>query len=161
MWRFLITLSLGALLLLAAGCGGARENPPAGPPAAPPPGSGPAQPPPSRGIGYVQIPFEVVPEQQAPQPAADLIARHGRTGGTGFVVVAEQTYAVMAAGEKPSGGYSIEVEAVGDAEGTVEIVYRVKSPPPDSANTAAITYPVKLIRFKNPANLPVVFRQAP
>lgn len=143
----LLTILLAALLAItAAGCGGAGgEAPKTG-------GSG--------DFAYVKIPFQKVESGQEPPAVADALESMREKGSTSTMVLEGLTYAIITAGMKSSGGWSVTVESVGDSEGKLEVVYRIQAPAPGSINTSAITYPSAVVTFKNPADLPVVFREA-
>lgn len=113
---------------------------------------------PGKGIAYQPVSFEVVRKGSEPAAVTPLLQRAAEPGAE-TVTLEGWTYAAIRAGERRTGGYSIEVLSVGDSEGKITVVYRVNAPPPDSFVTQALTYPTLVIRFKNPANLPVVFRQ--
>ncbi|MFZ5817863.1 MAG: protease complex subunit PrcB family protein [Bacillota bacterium] len=147
MRKWMIGLALSLAVLLVAGCGGAK---PGG--ADPKDGGG--------GFAYVKTPFEKVEPGQEPPEVARELEQMKEKAGTKTVVLGETTYAIITAGEKSNGGWSVTVESVGDSEGKLEIVYRVQAPAPGSVNTAAITYPSVVIKFKNPADLPITFKEA-
>lgn len=139
-----------ALSLLLAACGAQAPGPAAGgntnPPAA---GSG--------GIAYNELKYDVVSEEAAPAPVVDWLNANREKGGTTTIKEGDSVYLVIAAGEKPTGGYDVEVVSVGDSEGKVEVVYRVTSPAADAMVTQALTYPVKVLKV-NTFDLPVEFK---
>ncbi len=152
--------SLALILAVAlTGCGGA----------APDQASQPKEPvkteqgqtnPPAGGIAYLPTTYEVVPPGQAPSAVARELEQMRARAGTKAVVVDGTTYAVITAGEKSNGGYSVEVTSIGDSEGKLEVVYKVNSPKPGTMTTQAITYPSVVVKFQNTADLPVTFREA-
>ncbi|AGC68022.1 copper amine oxidase-like protein [Thermoclostridium stercorarium subsp. stercorarium DSM 8532] len=57
-----------------------------------------------------------------------------------------KTYVLVCAGEKPTGGYSVEIEsATVIYPGKVYLVAKINEPNPDSSVISVITYPCKLI----------------
>lgn len=73
--------------------------------------------------------------------------------GVHLLPAADETgaYVLVAAGERPTGGYSVEVQRVVQRTGRAEVYYRVIAPPPDAMVTQAFTYPYALIRLEEPA----------
>lgn len=59
----------------------------------------------------------------------------------------DYTYILVGAGEKPSGGYSVEISSVVGEEGSIIINGQVNAPKPDEMVTTALTYPNALIRI--------------
>ncbi|MFA5523210.1 MAG: protease complex subunit PrcB family protein [Tissierellales bacterium] len=58
----------------------------------------------------------------------------------------EYKYILIGAGEKPTGGYSVEVTSVEGNEDSITVTARVNAPKPDEMVTQAISYPSALIR---------------
>lgn len=114
----------------------------------------------SGGIGYVKIPFEKVEPDQAPEAVARELEAMQARAGTKTVVLDGATYAMVTLGKASSGGWEVVVESVGEAQGRVEVVYRVKAPAPGSNQTTAITYPSVVVKFTAPAGLPIQFKEA-
>jgi len=65
------------------------------------------------------------------------------------------------AGEKPTGGYDVEIINAEQTDSAVTVHYREKSPPPGSIVTQALTQPFHLIRLARNESLTVRFRRAP
>lgn len=59
----------------------------------------------------------------------------------------EHKYVLVGAGEKPTGGYSVEVTSVVGKEDSILINAKVNAPKADEMVTEAITYPSTLIRI--------------
>jgi hypothetical protein len=57
----------------------------------------------------------------------------------------KQMLIVVAAGTKPTGGYSVEVLTLPVRERTLTVNWRLNSPSPDSAVTSALTYPAQMV----------------
>lgn len=62
----------------------------------------------------------------------------------------EWMYALVSAGEKPTGGYSLRIDSITEVTpGTAYIYAVLTSPDKDSIVTQALTYPHVVVRFKN------------
>lgn len=59
----------------------------------------------------------------------------------------EHKYILVGAGEKPTGGYSVEVTSVVGKEDSILVNAKVNSPKADEMVTEALTYPSTLIRI--------------
>jgi hypothetical protein len=57
------------------------------------------------------------------------------------------TTVTIFAGEKPTGGYTVEVTGVDRRGGTCTVRHKVDPPPPDAMVTQALTYPSTTIRI--------------
>lgn len=106
---------------------------------------------------YNKIAFEKVEPGQEPEAVAQELEKMKAEAGTKSLVVDGTTYAIITAGEKPSGGYDVVVKAVGDTDGKLRIDYRFMVPSPGTVNTSAMTYPSAVVKFENPSDLPVAF----
>ena len=61
--------------------------------------------------------------------------------GVGVSDAGEGTYLVAFWGEKPTGGYSVEITSVRSDGDRVGVQLSLKDPPPDAMVTQALTYP--------------------
>jgi len=57
---------------------------------------------------------------------------------------------ILAVGQRPSGGYSVEIGGVVVADGNVKIQWKEKRPDPDTITTAVITYPGIAVLISKP-----------
>lgn len=146
------TLLIGALTLslMLTACGSQPETPAGGEAGS----SAPAA-----GVAFNKVEFSPVSLEEAPAAVADWVNSNREKGGTFSVADGDDLYLVIAAGEKPSGGYEIELVSVGESEGTLEVVYKVNEPGPDVMVAMMIDYPVKIVKVQN-HNLPVNFKVA-
>jgi protease stability complex PrcB-like protein len=62
-------------------------------------------------------------------------------------------------GEKPTGGYAVEIIRVEKSHDTLVIYYREKNPLPGSIATQALTQPFNIINVAGESNLRVTFRR--
>lgn len=71
------------------------------------------------------------------------------TKGINYLIDGDYIYALISAGEKPTGGYSLEVGSVTEVTpGTVYIHADLNSPKDGSSVTQALTYPGAMIKFE-------------
>jgi len=102
-----------------------------------------------------QIELQRVNRREVPEPVARWIDRCSRFSVTAFTDTKEYgefTYIFVARGERPTGGYSVEiVEANRKDDDQIDVRVRFTRPPPDAMVTQAISYPMDIaaIRAKN------------
>lgn len=73
------------------------------------------------------------------------------TGAPLDVDFAKESVVFLLAGERPTGGHSIEVSSVApDGSDGVVVTAAVKPPPPDSMNIQILTYPYNVIAVAKP-----------
>jgi len=81
-----------------------------------------------------------------PEDLAKWVDANRMSPGIRFKTVDDKTYIQISAGEKPTGGYSIELESVTKiSDGSIYITAKVIRPSPDMMVTQALTYPYILI----------------
>lgn len=98
----------------------------------------------------VPVEYEEVNLQDIPDDLAKWVEANRKTPGIRFKNVDNKTYIQICAGEKPTGGYSIELESVTMvAPGSIYLTAQVISPPPDMMVTQALTYPYILIEIED------------
>lgn len=69
-----------------------------------------------------------------------------KTQGIWFRIADNKTYILICAGEKPTGGYSVQLDSVTMVSpGSVYVAARINSPDPDMFVTQVLTYPCMLI----------------
>jgi len=66
------------------------------------------------------------------------------------------TYILVTYGEKPTGGYRVEIKELRKTDDHIEVFVEFQAPAPDQMVTQAFTYPYDLVRIK-PADLPFQF----
>ena len=97
-------------------------------------------------VGYEKLSPEAVKDLPG---LADWLEENGRAKGIYYKTIQGETYVLISAGQKPTGGYSIEVESATQvAPGTVYITARVIHPAPDAMVTQALTYPQVLLKLQ-------------
>ena len=98
----------------------------------------------------VPVEYEEVNLQDIPDDLAKWVEANRKTPGIRFKNVDNKTYIQICAGEKPTGGYSINLESVTMvAPGSIYLTAQVISPPPDMMVTQALTYPYTLIEIED------------
>lgn len=111
----------------------------------------------SKGTMPASATYVVIEGNSYPSEVAGALEAIKYEGGTRVVTVGRGTYALIALGEKPTSGYSVDIRAIGGAGNEVEITYSAGSPAPGSMNLMVITYPVKVIHFPGATDLHVKF----
>jgi PrcB C-terminal len=78
-----------------------------------------------------------------------------------FIDFKRQIVVAVFLGEKPTGGYDVEIIRVDQSDGALVIHYREKSPLPGSIAIQAMTQPFHIIQVVGDDNLKPTFRRAP
>lgn len=68
-----------------------------------------------------------------------------RKAGTYTLNANGRTYVLVAWGEKPTGGYSVRIEDVGEGSAGMVVAVRLEAPQPGDVVTQAVTYPRDLV----------------
>ena len=105
---------------------------------------------PIQGIVNNKIKFEVVNNEDAPQVLMEMVNK--RKGEKGFIYTIDDSsgyiYIAVMSGEKPTGGYSIEVTGIEDNEGRTNVFVNELTPSKDMIVTQVITNPYTIVRAK-------------
>jgi len=133
--RVLTGLLLTLLLAVSAACGGQAGKNLAGDPA-------------GAGTTGKPLEFEVVDNvAELPTPIQEWLDLFRVIGGLDTLTVDGYTYLLVALGERPTGGYAVEIERVAEPyPGGCRVWYRTRSPKPGEFVTQAFTYPYALVR---------------
>jgi hypothetical protein len=78
-----------------------------------------------------------------------------------FVDFKRQIVVAVFLGEKPTGGYDVEIIGAEQSDGALVIHYREKSPLPGSIAIQALTQPFHIIQMVRDDNFKPTFRRAP
>jgi PrcB C-terminal len=78
-----------------------------------------------------------------------------------FIDFKRQIVVAVFLGEKPTGGYDVEIIRVEQSDGALVIHYREKSPLPGSIAIQALTQPFHIIQMVRDDNFKPTFRRAP
>lgn len=92
------------------------------------------------------IPWEVVDEQDLPAEVAVWVNENYRDRGVYVLPAGEVRYLLVAWGEQPTGGFTVNVDGVDHAyTGGIQVALELEEPGPDDIVTQALTYPYQLI----------------
>jgi PrcB C-terminal len=78
-----------------------------------------------------------------------------------FVDFKKQIVVAVFLGEKPTGGYDVEIVRAEQSDGALVLHYREKNPLPGSIAIQALTQPFHIIQIVRDDNLKPTFRRAP
>ncbi|MCK8824056.1 protease complex subunit PrcB family protein [Fuchsiella alkaliacetigena] len=96
----------------------------------------------------VELEFEVI--EKLPEDLKKAIGFVGELRGFGVIRSTDnESIIYIGVGEKPTGGYGIEVESVKEVDGLTKIKVVETSPAADQLVTQAITYPRVVIKVKD------------
>ena len=99
----------------------------------------------NNGLEGEELEFEVI--QNIPEELENPVAFVKELEGFGLIKRdGNESIIYIGLGEKPTGGYGIDVESVKKVDGTTKIEIKEISPEPDQLVTQALTYPKTLIR---------------
>jgi hypothetical protein len=103
-----------------------------------------------QGIAFNKIKFEKIKDSDAPKELVDKIEKLKRERGFAFTVDDKSGYIYIAVfmGEKPTGGYSIEVTDVSDSEGRTGVLVKEIEPNKGDIVTQVLTQPYTIIKAK-------------
>lgn len=97
---------------------------------------------------YDNIKFQVITDNSAPEALTKAIDTY--KGNEGFVYYLDSTsnnlYVAVMSGEKPTGGYSIKVDSVKDADGKANILVKETKPDKNALVNQMVTYPYTIIK---------------
>jgi len=95
------------------------------------------------------VPFQIASPggESVPQEIKEWVAANTMQPFAGSKTLGEWSYLLVAAGEKPTAGYSVGVISISDKSGVLKVYYRVDGPPPGQVTAQALTYPYVLIRI--------------
>ncbi len=99
----------------------------------------------NNGLEGEELEFEVI--EDIPEELENPVAFVKELEGFGLIKRdGNESIIYIGLGEKPTGGYGIDVESVKKVDGTTKIEITEISPEPDQLVTQALTYPKTLIR---------------
>ncbi len=130
----LITVMVFALLLvLAAGCGEKTVG------------------------GPTEMNFQRVQEEQLPGEVQNWLNENIIEYGEKTFVHENKLYILVAYGEKPTAGYTVEIDQVEKLDGNINVYASFQDPGPDDMVATVITYPYDLVVIDD-QGLPVIFK---
>ncbi|MCX7773794.1 MAG: stalk domain-containing protein [Clostridia bacterium] len=78
--------------------------------------------------------------------------KNAKIKGISYNTIEQTTYVLISAGEKPTGGYSLDIESITMVTpGSLYVTAKLNKPAPDAMVTMALTYPNLLIKLENTA----------
>jgi hypothetical protein len=103
-----------------------------------------------QGIAFNKIKFDEVKDSDVPKELADKIEKIKKERGFAFTTDEKSGYIYIAVfmGEKPTGGYSIEVTDVSDSEGRTGVLVKEVEPKKGDVVTQVLTQPYTIIKAK-------------
>lgn len=108
---------------------------------------------PGQGITVNEIKYEVIDINALSEQMVSSIEILRQSRGYEIWEQEDGSFLILiSAGEKPSGGYAIEVDYIEDNEGKTVISVRETEPGPNDAVTLAITYPIVLVKASGITN---------
>lgn len=107
------------------------------------------------GGGTGAVTYTQLSETEAPPAVGEALNQMREQPGNRALVVDGVTYVLITAGEKPTGGYQVQISDVNEVGGRIVVNWRLSSPAPGTMTTQALTYPYSIIKFNNRNNLPV------
>lgn len=129
----LITVMILVLLLLAAGCGEKMIG------------------------GPTEMNFQRVQEEQLPEEVQTWLDENIIEPGKDTYAHEDKLYILVAYGEKPTAGYSVEISKVEKSDGNINVYSSFQDPGKDDMVATVITYPYDLIVIED-QGLPVIFK---
>ncbi len=101
------------------------------------------------GAAAETVAWEDVDQEDAGDAVSGWVDEKRHEQGIHLLPAGEHRYLLIAWGEKPTGGYKVEVKEgdIREWEGTIQVDAELVSPDPDDAVTQAITYPYALLRL--------------
>lgn len=110
--------------------------------------------------GIRDIAFTIVDSAVLPMPVEEAVDRLRNQGGHEALRMGDETFAVIALGQRSTEGYAVEVQAVREVNATTEVLYRERRPERSKFLARKLQYPFTVVMFPNPQNRPVVFLEA-
>jgi len=122
-----------ALLLLAAGCGEKTVG------------------------GPTEVNFQRVQEDQLPGEVQNWLNENINEYGKDTYTHEDKIYILVAYGEKPTAGYTVEISKVEKLDGNINVYASFQDPKPGDMVATVITYPYDLVVIED-QGLPVIFK---
>jgi hypothetical protein len=95
------------------------------------------------------VPFKIISpaDESVPQEIKEWVTANTLRPFTGLITMGEWGYLLIAAGEKPTAGYSVGIVSISGSSDKLQVRYRVDGPSPSQAAAQVITYPSVLARI--------------
>ena len=108
------------------------------------------------GCGGADAPEEVTLPDELPAEVQAWIDQASHNFGGQTLVYEDILYLLVTYGEKPTGGFSVEITDISEKEGKLVVTANFTEPGEDEMVTQALTYPYDLAMLDDPG-LPVEF----
>ncbi len=135
-------ISFVCLILLTAGGGGCKKQ-----------AGTPAPKTPAAGLKPTKIVFEPYSVNKAPQKVRAAATKNRTRETASLLEDGGRFWVLLTRGEKPTGGYSVEVAAVHleflNGSTRLKVSYRYVDPGPGQIVTQVLTYPMELVLLKD------------
>lgn len=102
------------------------------------------------------VKYETLDISQAPAEIQEWASRLVEAGGKGAKTAGEKTYILYALGERPTGGYGVDIRSIVERGDKLVVTVKETAPDPDSMVLQMITYPYVLAAVEK-TDLPVRF----
>ncbi|MDD2444101.1 MAG: protease complex subunit PrcB family protein, partial [Desulfotomaculaceae bacterium] len=104
---------------------------------------------PANQYGWWSVSFKIMSrdDETVPQEIKEWMAANTLQPFTGSKTLGEWSYLLIAAGEKPTAGYSVGIIDISGSSDKLKVYYRVDGPPPGQVTAQVITYPYSIIRI--------------
>ncbi|HHY06133.1 MAG TPA: protease complex subunit PrcB family protein [Clostridia bacterium] len=111
-----------------------------------------------RGSIVKQVPYQTVTYAQLPAQVQALVDK-AKYNQTTQVIKGEgdNRYVLLCLGTRNTGGYSIEISRVEEADGKILVTYQEKKPAPGEMVIQVITYPWQVLQVES--SLPIIVRE--
>ncbi|MEG0773809.1 protease complex subunit PrcB family protein [Clostridium sp.] len=101
----------------------------------------------NQGITVNQLEINYIDESKAEEILGERYTSISQTKGYKVININNETYLYIGLGEKPTGGYGIEVTRLEDNEGILNVELNVISPKEGDMVTQVITYPHRILKL--------------
>ena len=92
-----------------------------------------------------EVPWEVVDDEDMPEEVRIWVEQNNATRGVHLLPSGDVRYLLIAWGERPTGGYVVEIDFVTEFANVVTVDVTLTEPDPDDAVSQALTYPYQLL----------------
>jgi hypothetical protein len=102
---------------------------------------------PPSGTAGNEVAFQRVKQGELSGDIKDRIRPDEAQQGCDVLQSGGEYYLIVYVGERPTGGYSVEITGITNENGTVRVTVRETSPKPDDIVTQALTYPFDIVKL--------------
>ena len=102
-----------------------------------------------------EIEYKVLTEAEQTELLSDAVEEIRATGGYKILVDENSKYAIIALGERLTGGYNIEIDQVKEKDEQILIQYKEIKPKENEMVTQALTYPYVVLKIESKLGIQV------